>query len=189
MLRLAMHSNLRLLRLAVAAIPVVVTAVTAAAQTTLTGSIFDASGRTLPGMQLTLRHPSTGQTCSFVTTGDGWFVIPGLSAGICEPRARSGGVGAAAAGDPGEQFAVHSAGRTRGRSMAAASRRLALGRTRRLDLRLEMFDIFNRADFGNPTLIAFAGPAINEAPLATVGRIRSTVTSARQLPLGARISF
>jgi hypothetical protein len=59
----------------------------------------------------------------------------------------------------------------------------------RLELRLELFNVFNRANFGNPTLIAFAGARADEAPLASFGRIRSTVTSARQLQLGARVSF
>ncbi|MEQ1912423.1 MAG: hypothetical protein ABMA15_26610, partial [Vicinamibacterales bacterium] len=71
----------------------------------------------------------------------------------------------------------------------AAVKRVSLGATAKLDLRLEVFNVFNRANFGNPTLIAFAGTAANEAPLATFGRIRSTVTSARQLQLGARLSF
>ena len=59
---------------------------------------------------------------------------------------------------------------------------------RALELRLEVFNVFNRANFGNPTLIAFAGAAANEAPLSSFGRIRSTVTSARQMQLGARVS-
>ncbi len=71
----------------------------------------------------------------------------------------------------------------------AAVKRVALGRRARIDLRLEVFNVFNRANFGNPTLIAFAGASATEAPLATFGRIRSTVTAARQLQLGARISF
>ena len=66
---------------------------------------------------------------------------------------------------------------------------MAIGATARLDLRVEVFNVLNRANFGNPTLIAFAGTTANEAPLATFGRIRSTVTSARQLQLGARLSF
>jgi hypothetical protein len=49
--------------------------------------------------------------------------------------------------------------------------------------------VFNRANFGNPTLIAFAGAAANEAPLASFGRIRSTVTSSRQLQIGLRLAF
>jgi len=71
----------------------------------------------------------------------------------------------------------------------AAVKRVSLGRRARADLRLEVFNIFNRANFGNPTLIAFAGASATEAPLATFGRIRSTVTAARQLQLGARVSF
>jgi hypothetical protein len=72
---------------------------------------------------------------------------------------------------------------------AAVVKRLALRRGARLEVRLEVFNLFNRANFGNPTLIAFAGASQNEAPLASFGRIRSTVTSARQIQLGARIAF
>jgi hypothetical protein len=59
----------------------------------------------------------------------------------------------------------------------------------RLDVRLEVFNVFNRANFATPTLIAFAGTAAAEAPLPTFGRIRSTVTSARQMQLGLRLVF
>jgi hypothetical protein len=62
-------------------------------------------------------------------------------------------------------------------------------RPARAELRLEVFNLFNRDNFGNPTLIAFAGVAPNEAPLASFGRIRSTVTSSRQVQLGIRIAF
>lgn len=61
--------------------------------------------------------------------------------------------------------------------------------TGRLELRIEAFNLFNRVNFGNPDLIAFAGTAAGEAPLASFGRIRSTVTSARQVQLGVRVSF
>jgi hypothetical protein len=71
----------------------------------------------------------------------------------------------------------------------AAVRRLGLGRTSRAELRFEVFNVFNRANFGNPTLIAFAGATQTEAPLASFGRIRSTVTSARQMQLGVRVTF
>ena len=40
-----------------------------------------------------------------------------------------------------------------------------------------------------PQLIAFAGAADNEAPLASFGRVRNTITSARQVQLGVRVSF
>ena len=71
----------------------------------------------------------------------------------------------------------------------AAVKRIALRGSTRLDVRFEVFNLFNRANFGNPTLIAFAGVAAGEAPLASFGRIRSTVTSARQMQIGARVSF
>ncbi|MEW6323375.1 MAG: TonB-dependent receptor [Acidobacteriota bacterium] len=64
-----------------------------------------------------------------------------------------------------------------------------LGRAGRLELRIEVFNLFNRANFGIPQLIAFAGAADNEAPLASFGRIRNTVTSARQMQLGLRVRF
>ena len=65
----------------------------------------------------------------------------------------------------------------------------ALGSGGRLELRLEAFNVFNRANFGPPALIAFAGAADNEAPLASLGRVRNTVTSARQIQLGVRVRF
>jgi hypothetical protein len=58
-----------------------------------------------------------------------------------------------------------------------------------LELRLEVFNVFNRANFGVPSLVAFAGAADGEAPLGNFGRIRNTVTSARQLQLGVRVRF
>jgi hypothetical protein len=71
----------------------------------------------------------------------------------------------------------------------SAVKRVPLRGDARLELRVEVFNVFNRANFGNPTLIAFAGAAPGEAPLATFGRIRSTVTSARQMQLGVRVVF
>ena len=65
----------------------------------------------------------------------------------------------------------------------------ALGPGGRLELRVEAFNLFNRANFGAPTLIAFGGTADNELPLASFGRVRSTVTSARQIQLGVRVRF
>jgi hypothetical protein len=58
-----------------------------------------------------------------------------------------------------------------------------------VELRAEVFNLFNRANFGPPSLVAFAGSADNEAPLASFGAIRSTITSARQMQIGVRISF
>jgi hypothetical protein len=64
-----------------------------------------------------------------------------------------------------------------------------LGEAGNLQLRLEAFNLFNRANFAPPALTAFAGAADNEVPLSTFGRIRSTVTSSRQIQLGLRVSF
>jgi hypothetical protein len=58
-----------------------------------------------------------------------------------------------------------------------------------LQFRLEVFNIANRPNFGPPALAAFAGNADNERPLSTFGLIRSTVTSARQIQLGLRLTF
>jgi hypothetical protein len=59
----------------------------------------------------------------------------------------------------------------------------------RLEVRIEVFNLFNRANFGVPNLTAFAGAADNEPVLGSFGRIRSTVTSARQMQLGVRLRF
>ena len=71
----------------------------------------------------------------------------------------------------------------------SAAKRIPIRGEARAEVRLEVFNVFNRANFANPTLIAFAGATAAEAPLATFGRIRSTVTSARQMQLGVRVSF
>jgi len=74
----------------------------------------------------------------------------------------------------------------------AVSREFALrglGPRSRLDLRFEIFNLFNRANFGPPSLIAFAGSADGEAPLASFGQIRTTVTAARQGQIGIRFTF
>lgn len=64
-----------------------------------------------------------------------------------------------------------------------------LGPGGNLELRVEAFNVFNRANFGIPSLIAFSGQRDGEAPLPTFGRIRSTVTSSRQIQLGLRLLF
>ncbi len=71
----------------------------------------------------------------------------------------------------------------------SAMKRIPIRGDARAELRFEVFNVFNRANFANPTLIAFAGATAGEAPLATFGRIRSTVTSARQMQIGVRVSF
>jgi hypothetical protein len=58
-----------------------------------------------------------------------------------------------------------------------------------VEFRVEVFNLFNRVNFGPPALIAFAGNTDGEEPLASFGRIRTTVTSARQIQLGVRVEF
>ena len=65
----------------------------------------------------------------------------------------------------------------------------ALGSSGRVELRIEAFNVLNRANFGVPELRAFAGQADGEAPVATFGRISNTVTASRQIQIGARIIF
>ena len=71
----------------------------------------------------------------------------------------------------------------------AAMKRFRMGDRASAQFRVEGFNIFNRANFGPPNLTAFAGTSDNEAPLSTFGRVRSTVTSSRQIQLGLRLSF
>lgn len=64
-----------------------------------------------------------------------------------------------------------------------------LGEGRRIQFRAEVFNLFNRANFGVPSLLAFAGAADHEKPLPSLGRVRSTVTSSRQIQFGLRVLF
>jgi hypothetical protein len=64
-----------------------------------------------------------------------------------------------------------------------------LGENTNIQLRIEAFNLFNRANFAPPALTAFVGASDNETPLSTFGRIRSTVTSSRQIQLGVRVTF
>lgn len=64
-----------------------------------------------------------------------------------------------------------------------------LGGGGHLEVRIEVFNVLNRANFGVPSLAAFAGQASNEQPLSNFGRIRNTITSARQVQLGVRVRF
>ena len=64
-----------------------------------------------------------------------------------------------------------------------------LGGDGTVELRIEAFNVLNRANFGVPSLTVFAGQADNEQPFAAFGRIFSTVTSSRQIQLGLRVAF
>jgi hypothetical protein len=64
-----------------------------------------------------------------------------------------------------------------------------VGGSRRIQLRAELFNLFNRANFGMPNRIVFAGRADVEPPLGTAGRITITNGPSRQLQLSARFTF
>jgi carboxypeptidase family protein len=65
----------------------------------------------------------------------------------------------------------------------------ALGSRGRIEARVEIFNLLNRANFGPPSLIAFAGQIDGEAVLPSFGQIRTTVTASRQTQLGVRVIF
>lgn len=58
-----------------------------------------------------------------------------------------------------------------------------------VQFRVESFNLLNRANFGPPALTAFAGDRDGETPLSSLGLVRNTVTSARQIQLGVRFVF
>ena len=63
-----------------------------------------------------------------------------------------------------------------------------LGNGGRLELRLEAFNVLNRANFGAPELRVFSGTE-GQPPLSTFGRITTTVTSGRQIQVGLRANW
>jgi hypothetical protein len=73
-------------------------------------------------------------------------------------------------------------------SMTKSARWDRLGGSR-VEFRVEAFNILNRANFAPPNLSVYAGAADVEPPLPNFGRIRSTVTSSRQVQLGVRVVF
>jgi Carboxypeptidase regulatory-like domain/TonB dependent receptor len=79
--------------------------------------------------------------------------------------------------------------RTLDLSLSKDARWAVLGPSGRVEVRIEAFNILNRTNFGIPELRAFAGQTDGEAPLATFGRISSTITSSRQIQLGVRVVF
>jgi len=64
-----------------------------------------------------------------------------------------------------------------------------LAGTVRLQLRLEIFNLFNRANFGTPTRTVFAGATPTDPVLQTAGQITRTVNSSRQLQFSAKVVF
>ncbi len=64
-----------------------------------------------------------------------------------------------------------------------------LGSGGQVQFRLEVFNLFNHANFATPDRVVFAAATATEAPLATAGRITRTVTSSRQLQIGLKLIF
>ncbi len=74
-------------------------------------------------------------------------------------------------------------------SLVKNTKLATLGGGGAVQVRLEVFNVLNRANFAVPDRVVFAAAAEGEAPLATAGRITRTVTSARQLQLGVKVLF
>ena len=72
--------------------------------------------------------------------------------------------------------------------MSLVKNQALIGATR-LQIRLEVFNVLNRANFATPTRPVFAGATQNEAPLATAGQVVQTVNSSRQIQLGVKVLF
>jgi hypothetical protein len=64
-----------------------------------------------------------------------------------------------------------------------------IGDSARLQFRMEAFNLFNRANFAPPSLIAFNGTTDGELPLSSFGRILRTITSSRQIQFGLRFTY
>jgi Carboxypeptidase regulatory-like domain/TonB dependent receptor len=73
-------------------------------------------------------------------------------------------------------------------SLLKSTRWSRLGDVGRVELRIEAFNVFNHANFSPPNLTVFSGTD-GQPPLSTFGRVRSTVTSSRQIQLGLRLVF
>ncbi len=65
----------------------------------------------------------------------------------------------------------------------------ALGAGGHLQLRLEVFNVLNTANFATPIRSVFAGGSATDKPLANAGRVTKTVTPSRQLQAGVKLSF
>jgi hypothetical protein len=59
----------------------------------------------------------------------------------------------------------------------------------KVQVRLEIFNLLNRANFGTPTRTVFAGATPTDPVLPTAGQITRTVNSSRQLQFSAKVTF
>ncbi len=74
-------------------------------------------------------------------------------------------------------------------SLVKSTRLGVLGSGGQVQFRLEVFNLLNRANFAAPDRTVFAAARVGEDPLPTAGRMTRTVTSARQLQLGVKLTF
>jgi len=65
---------------------------------------------------------------------------------------------------------------------------IPVGASARTELRVDVFNVFNRVNFGIPDRTVFGALADVEAPLVTAGTI-TTADAARQAQLSVRINF
>jgi hypothetical protein len=133
-----------------------------------------------PGTGLDRPSLAAGRTPASAVTGDprGWF---DPTAFVLQPAGQLGNLGRGALIGPDLRVV----------DLALVKRIhwARLGEAGRVELRVEAFNVFNRVNYGVPGLVAFAGAADGEPPLASFGRIRTTVTSSRQIQLGLRVVF
>jgi hypothetical protein len=64
-----------------------------------------------------------------------------------------------------------------------------LGGGGQMQLRLEVFNIFDRANFSVPDRQIFAGATATDPVLPSAGRISRTSNAARQVQLGIKVLF
>jgi hypothetical protein len=75
---------------------------------------------------------------------------------------------------------------------ASLVKSFALGGARTLQVKIEAFNVPNRANFAIPSgRIAFTGVAVDGSPVIapTWGRATSTVTTSRQIQVGVKLTF
>jgi hypothetical protein len=75
---------------------------------------------------------------------------------------------------------------------ASLVKSFAIGGGRTFQVRIEAFNVPNRPNFAIPSgRIAFTGVTADGSPIVapTWGRITSTVTTSRQIQLGAKVTF
>jgi hypothetical protein len=74
-------------------------------------------------------------------------------------------------------------------SLVKDTRLKFLGESGNLQFRAEVFNIFNRANFGLPAGAAYSGIRDTEPPLASAGRITTTLTPSRQIQFALKMLF